>query len=305
MGERVLTVLRLGDVPVGAYRDGSDLERTLSPRPYLHPVRTLAGTVVTDARPADHPWHLGISVALQDVDGWNFWGGPTYARGQGYVWRDDHGRIDHTAFERVDDDGFVERLGWVTSSGRLLLTERRGVHARLVEDGWQLELTTTMTNATDREVRLGSPATNGRAGAGYGGFFWRLPPVQEPAVRTPDGEGEGPVNCSRSAWLAWTDRTAGFTLVFARTGRAVPMDPWFVRVAEYPGVGVQLAARDPLALPPGHGVTRGLRVLLADGVLPQQRVRAWADATEGSTADATADATAGELDGGSRPAPGA
>ena len=29
--------------------------------------------------------------------------------------------------------------------------------------------------AADRPVRLGSPATNGREGAGYGGLFWRLP----------------------------------------------------------------------------------------------------------------------------------
>jgi hypothetical protein len=36
------------------------------------------------------------------------------------------------------------------------------VRARLVERGWELEIITTLTNATDRPVRLGSPATNGR-----------------------------------------------------------------------------------------------------------------------------------------------
>jgi hypothetical protein len=50
-------------------------------------------------------------------------------------------------------------------------------------------------------------------------------------------------------------------------------------MAEYPGVGVQVAERAPLTLPAGHGVTRGLRVLLADGVLPQRRVIDWVDAT--------------------------
>ena len=51
-------------------RDGAELFRYVyrpddppleSPRPYLHPVRTLGGEVVTDCRPADHPWHKGIS----------------------------------------------------------------------------------------------------------------------------------------------------------------------------------------------------------------------------------------------------
>jgi Family of unknown function (DUF6807) len=50
MGERTLTTLRLGGVPVGAYRDGGGLDPTLSPRPYLHPVRTLAGTVTRGLR---------------------------------------------------------------------------------------------------------------------------------------------------------------------------------------------------------------------------------------------------------------
>ncbi len=66
-------------------------------RPYLHPVRTLAGTVVTDHQPLDHVWHLGVGVALQDVDGVNFWGGRTYTRAAGeYVWRPDHGSIVRT-----------------------------------------------------------------------------------------------------------------------------------------------------------------------------------------------------------------
>jgi hypothetical protein len=275
MGEPDLTTLRVGDVAVAAYRDGSGLDATLSPRPHLHPVRTLEGTVVTDALPADHPWHLGMSVALQDVNGWNFWGGPTYSRGQGYVWRDDHGRIDHAGFEHVDDDGFAERLRWVTSSGELVLTERRHVRARAAQDGWQLDITTTLTNATDRDVRLGSPATNGRAGAGYGGFFWRLPQAQEPEVRADAAPGERAVHGSRGAWLAWADHSAGFTLVFTRTDRTTPLDPWFVRVAEYPGVGLQVAERVPLTLGAGDGVTRGLRVLLADGVVPQRGVLAW------------------------------
>jgi hypothetical protein len=66
--------------------------------------------------------------------------------------------------------------------------------------------------------------------------------------------------------------------VFTRTDRTTPFDPWFVRVAENPGVGVQMAARDPVMLSAGGSVTRGLRVLLADGVLSERRVLAWVGA---------------------------
>lgn len=53
-------------------------------------------------------------------------------------------------------------------------------------------------------------------------------------------------------------------------------DPWFVRVADYPGVGSQLAPNTPLLLPPAHTTTRGLRALLADDVLDDAAIQAWA-----------------------------
>ena len=254
------------------YRDGRDVDAAHSPRPYLHPVRTLNGTAVTAAGPDDHPWHLGLSVALPDVDGTNFWGGPTYLLDRGYTWRDDHGHIEHVGFSEADDRGFDERLRWLTGTGADLIGERRRIRARLVDHGWELAITTTLDNATSRPLRLGSPATNGRAGAGYGGLFWRLPHSPTPHVRTRSAVGEESAHGSVTPWLAWSDPT--FTLVFA----AADPDPWFVRVVDYPGVGLQLAAREPLTLPVGGAVTRGLHVLIADGALPDPAATAWATA---------------------------
>ena len=278
-GERILARLRLEGRPVADYIDGGELDPVLAPRPYLHPVRTLGGILVTDAQPSDHRWHLGISVALQDVEGSNFWGGRTYLRGQGYVRRDDHGRIEHAGFEQVGDDGFIEKLHWLSPDGELLLAERRQVTARMAASGWELQFVTILTNAAARPVRLGSPATNGRHGAGYGGLFWRLPPARTPHVYTATAAGEHAVHNCAAHWLAWTDHAAGFTLVFAGTNQATRSDPWFVRVEGYPGVGSQLAARDSLTLPPGGAATRGLRTLLADGTLSTGAAQAWADAT--------------------------
>jgi predicted dehydrogenase len=67
-------------------RSGSNLEPDLSPRPYLHPVTTAAGIVVTDHLPSDHVWHLGTGFALQDVNGSNFWGGRSYRRTAESTW---------------------------------------------------------------------------------------------------------------------------------------------------------------------------------------------------------------------------
>ena len=84
-------MFNVGDVEVARYVHAPKLDPYLSPRPYLHPVRTLAGTIVTDAVPEDHHWHLGVSIAVQDVGKVNFWGGRTYVRDKGYTPLDDHG----------------------------------------------------------------------------------------------------------------------------------------------------------------------------------------------------------------------
>ena len=299
MAEQGLAALVLAERTVAEYGDGRGLEPALVPRPHLHPVRTLGGTPVTAACPDDHPWHLGFSVAVPDVDGANLWGGPTYLRGPGYTWRTDHGRIEHLGFGRRAADGFDETLRWRAATGEVLLAEARAVHARLVAGGWELVLVTTLTNTTARPLRLASPAANGRDGAGYGGLFWRLPPGAA-RVRTPTAEGEQATHGSVAPWLAWSDPgtagtrngtggasgsgagTAGgaaaFTLVFAPADEDTGADPWFVRVDDYPGVGSQLAARAPRVLAPGAALTRGLRTLVADGLLDDAAAARWAAA---------------------------
>ena len=43
------------------------------PRPFVHPVRTPAGHVLTVDAPADHPWHHALWFTIKYVDGDNFW----------------------------------------------------------------------------------------------------------------------------------------------------------------------------------------------------------------------------------------
>ncbi|MEU6509873.1 DUF6807 family protein [Streptomyces sp. NPDC046942] len=121
-------VLRAAGRPVARYVTRPELPARLSPRPYLHPVTTLAGTAVTELSPADHAHHLGVGVAVPDVEGHNFWGGRTFVRDQGPAELDNHGAQRHSAFQLRDPDGFVEEPRWV-AAGAELLRERRTVSA--------------------------------------------------------------------------------------------------------------------------------------------------------------------------------
>ncbi|MFD8077024.1 PmoA family protein [Streptomyces sp. NPDC059718] len=260
------TVLRAAGRTVGRYVHHPELPGRLAPRPYLHPLTTLAGVPVTEFMPGDHLHHLGVSVAVPDVDGRNFWGGRTYVRDRGPAELDDHGVQEHLGLLRGGPDGFTEELSWRTGD-RELLRERRTVTARALGEGcWALDVTFALANPGDRELTLGSPATNGRPGAGYGGFFWRAPAEPERArVFTAGAEGEEAVHGRAADWLALSGE--GWTLVFAGATAGTRRDPWFVRTAEYPGVGSSLAWARRLPVPAGGTVTRRIVTAVADGSL--------------------------------------
>ncbi|MEV5875090.1 PmoA family protein [Streptomyces sp. NPDC052101] len=278
-------VLRVEGRPVARYLIRPELPARLSPRPFLHPVTTLAGTPVTELSPADHPHHLGVGVAVPDVEGHNFWGGRTFVRDRGPTELDDHGTQRHTSFQLRDPDGFVAELRWVVA-GTELLRERRTVAAcELTSSAWALDFTFSLTNVTPDPLSIGSPATNGRPGAAYGGFFWRARREDRaPQVFTAGREGETGIHGSRADWLAlagWgSPRSSGagsgggWTLVFAGATEETRRDPWFVRAAEYPGVGSSLAHTERLAVEPGGTVVRRIVTVVADGRLDRDEAAA-------------------------------
>ena len=260
-----------GATTVATLQDGAAIAARLSPRPYLHPVRTLGGVTVTDHLPADHPWHLGVGIALQDVNGTNFWGGKTYTRAAGrYEERPDHGRIVQLSAASEsgapDSDSLHQELSWQAPDGSELLRELRITRSLRVDAlTWRLDLTTELTAVVD--ASLGGPGSNGAAGSGYGGFFWRLPACAGAEVFTADRQGEAEVHGSASPWLAWTADFAGgpASLVFAAPAEAP--DPWFVRRSGYPGVGSALAWGRPVNLATGEAVARSFSVWISDGRL--------------------------------------
>lgn len=279
--EVVLTLPGTGS-PLAELVDGADAARSSSPRPYLHPLCTPGGVVVTDHHPADHDWHLGVSVALQDVDGTNFWGGRTYTPGEDYIWRDDHGRIEIARLEHLAD-GAVLDLRWVGPDGSVVVRERRELRViHRDERSAVIGLSFELSPSTDRTVMLGGPGSNGRVGGGYGGLAWRLPACGDVDVRTPSARGEEAVHGTIAPWLAWSAAFAGptggapaeATVALAAADEASAADPWFVRVAGYPGIGAALAWDRAVAASPGAPVRRAYRLLVADGRVTDAEVGA-------------------------------
>jgi Methane oxygenase PmoA len=285
-----------GDAELFRYTYLPDDPQLESPRPYFHPVRTLAGDLVSVFRPHDHVWHKGIALSLPNVGPENFWGGPTFRQG-GYIQVPNDGAMRHDSFERAlaKDDAVQldERLSWITESGQLLIEERRRVAATAWPDAkddkndktdrdhkgnaWTLAFETTLTNVSAAPIVIGSPTTEGRPDAGYGGLFWRGPrSFTGGRVVTEDRAGGDELMGGRAPWLAFAGQHDGHgrwsTLVFrdAPENFSYPSQ-WFVRSTPFAAVCPAPFFDSKYTFAPKAELTLRYDIVIADGALDAPR----------------------------------
>jgi hypothetical protein len=262
-----------------------------SPKPYLHPLRTLANNVVTDYRPNDHRWHKGLQMTASHLSGQNLWGGNTYVHGKGYLELPERvGSMAHVTFDEVASDSghavIAERLTWHPYGGDLWAAEERRIEVHDVDPesgSWALTWTTAVTNRRDEPLRFGSPTTAGREMAGYTGLFWRGPRAfRDGRVIGPDSEGPELMG-QQAPWLAYSGEHDGSdghaTLVFAHApendhsgAQGAHPAHWFVRNEPFAAVAPSLAFSDELELAPGDTLTRRYRVVVAEGAWERAEV---------------------------------
>lgn len=254
------------------YRPQTALEE--SPRPYFHPLTTLQGDVVTDFRPPDHRWHHGLSMTSAYLSGNNFWGGPTYQRNQGYVWDHDHGTQLHQQWRNLHQDSasvnLIEELHWLNHDQAIWLEEERTIRvpaASITAQSWTLSLSFHLRNVSNQPLSFGSPTTQGRSLAGYGGLFWRGPEsflhgdILTSTIKGPDAMGQP------APWLAYrlsSSSAAPCTLVFLDEKRN-PRYPttWFVRSDQYPGASYSFMFAEPYLLPPDEALALHYQIIIA------------------------------------------
>ncbi|WP_457965924.1 PmoA family protein [Arthrobacter sp. D1-29] len=283
------------------YRPGDDQYE--SPRPYFHPLRTLGGDEVTIARPWDHVWHKGLSWALPNVGKDNFWGGATYTRETEYANLDNNGAMNHEAFTGItDSDGGItaaEALTWTSQDGKPVIAEKRRFNIRLLEvppageegrAAWAILFETEMTNVSPDTIEIGSPTTEGRNNAGYGGLFWRGPrSFTGGEFRSPDGTGADEFMGTRSPWIAFTgqhDVTCRFSSIMFVEDSANPGAPnqWFARSSMFACLGSAPFFSEVVPLKEGQPLTYRYAVVISDGK------------ADGDTADRLAEAAKAALE---------
>ncbi|MFB7893982.1 PmoA family protein [Microbacterium sp. NPDC056044] len=268
--------VRDGDVDLFTYVYQPTTDPLESPKPYLHPIRTRRGDVVSLFRPHDHVWHKGIAWALPVVNDENFWGGPTYVHGQFYVQLPNNGIQQHDGaleLEAGERATVAHGLRWITEAGDVLFTEERALTAEIVSDtAWALTFDTQLTNVSGAPIAIGSPTTKGRENAGYGGLFWRGPrSFTDGTLVAPGASGAGDdVRGARFEWMGFVGRhddVDATSLVLMLDDSANPYHPpqWFARSEEFAALNPAPFFSEELVVAPGETARFRYAVGIADG----------------------------------------
>ncbi len=205
--------VRYGDVTVLEYHYQPDVPLEESPKPYIHPLATPQGDVLSLYRPHDHPWHHGLYFGWASVNGVNLWGGASYVRGQGYVNRHDHGAMIHEGWDRlaVDEVGvrMEERILWRDVEARPMARERRMLVVYHPQSDDSLLLTLQAEVQAEPEqapLCFSSPMIEGRPDpSGYSGLTLRLPrSMTGGEVFNSEGSTGDAVMGQRARWVCYT-----------------------------------------------------------------------------------------------------
>jgi len=277
--------LRYQDLTLFKYVYESKTPAVESPKPYFHPLKTLAGNEVSLFRPYDHLWHTGLTMTMANLSEENFWGGPTYTReAGGYVQLDNNGCIRHSTWQDIscdDEVHCIERLKWITQTGTEWIAEERHIAVREInpEVGyWSLDLSFGLANVSQQSLAFGSPTTEGRPMAGYGSLFWRGPrSFLHGRILGADGLAGPEMMGKSSPWLAFTgwhdgNRDQSTLLFIDQPGNPRYPNKWFVRNDPYACVSCSFMFDECYTLPPDEELKLTYHIVIGNGEWSRQQI---------------------------------
>ena len=185
-----------------------------APRPYVHPLTTPAGAVLSVEAPADHPWHHALWFTIKFVNGENFW--EEYG---------EFGTLRTIATnESTSVDGSIQevvaRLQWIAPDGETVrASETRTIRTTPLDaDAYAIDWTESLRfpviePVTDTVLDRTPFTTWG----GYGGLTFRgAPDFTDTVIRLADGTDRDRALGDPSPWLSiegtphtWTEELPG------------------------------------------------------------------------------------------------
>ncbi len=249
-----------------------------APRPYVHPLTTPAGAVLSVEAPADHPWHHALWFTIKFVNGENFW--------------EEYGEFGTLRTTHVDEsaDAVTATIEWVAPDGESIrLRETRTIRTEPIDADsylidWSESLTVPVATELDR-----TPFTTW---GGYGGLTLRGAPTwTDTVIRLADGTDRDRCLGDPSPWLSIegtpsemanvrADMTAG-VVVFDHPANVRTPTPWYAstRADTYGDgwanfVNAAFLWNEPLGLAADETLDLSYRVIVHDGHWETDRIEA-------------------------------
>ncbi len=266
----------LGTVTVAEYSSSSDIAAIDTPKPFMHPIRTPAGIVITGFAPDDHPWHHGLQFAFPRVGPHNLWGGGTYfGPDRGYVVVEDQGSIRHERWLPDSATTIAHDVVWLGHNDERLLSEQRSWSFSTAGDALVIDFATVLRNVTDADLALETPAQRGRTDGGYGGMWLRLAEGFA-AERLVGDDADILESGAESDTLVVHGRTAaGDAVTLGLSFRDAPGNRnWIYRFDPFSAIGWGIAYHDGLVVPTGGELALTHRLVILDGHVDPEAVRA-------------------------------
>ena len=183
---------------------------TRESKPFVHPLCLPDGRCVTEARPADHPWHLGLWFCPKYLNGVNYWE-PRNPNPAGNLFPD--GQTTVRDYEIVPKGaGCDVRLklwyGPRAEPGRVLLDEEREVSFSAPDAKGAYRIVSTHRFSARERVTF-----DGRRPVAYGGFALRMADLVRGFAASGDGGEPHPTKNAPGpegmAAVAYTDPATG------------------------------------------------------------------------------------------------
>ena len=249
-------------------------------RPFVHPLRTPSGDVLTRDAPDDHPWHHGLWFTIKYVDGDNFW--EEYG---------DYGVLRHDGPPSVATgaDGrttLAGELDWIRPDRTTvaLREHRRLEHVPLGDGAYALDVATRLAPAADCVLDRTPYTTWG----GYGGLTLRgRADWHDTRLLLADGVAAATARGERAPWCDLSgpvgpDGAPAGVLVLDHPANPRHPTPWYAstRADTYGDEGwsnfcnAALLWHEPLAVAADRPLELRYRVVVHDGLWGADRCAA-------------------------------
>src|SRR4051794_28914569 len=242
-----------------------------APRPFIHPLTTPAGAVLTVEAPGDHPWHHALWFTIKFVNGENFW--------------EEYGEFGllRTVGVRETDDAVEADLEWIAPDGdSVRLRDTRTITRVPVDaDAYAIDWIEHLSVDTDTVFDRTPFTTWG----GYGGLTLRGgPDWTDPVIRLDDGIARDRPLGEPSTWLTIDGTVDGQPCGvswFDHPDNVRSPSPWYASTrADTYGEGwanfvnAAFLWDEPFTLAAGDQPALRYRVIVHDGEWSTERIRA-------------------------------